>query len=168
MLIKTNLPGARKNSISIEDGDKWLEENQHRKAENMTGQINRDARPGFTIISEGKPKSKPVAEVKKSDAKIKKPRKSQAKPGPRAPKPVDIAYKADHMEFIRRLEAGQIVKPGDIGGRSKDNMATMVSKMRVKKFPVITLSAEGKTLVGWIHQDTLDKLAAQANYQLQA
>lgn len=156
MALQTNQIKAKKNSISIIEGDFWLKYNQHRKAENMTGQINREAKTRFTITPADRPAKKTAEPVDK----VKKSRASQAKSGKRALKPVDIAYKADHEEFIRRLKAGQIVKPGDIGGRTKENMATMVSKMRVKKFPVITLSANGKELVGWIHQDTLDQATA--------
>lgn len=39
MLIKSNLPLLKKNFISIEDGDAWLENKPENKAENLTGKL---------------------------------------------------------------------------------------------------------------------------------
>lgn len=149
MLIKTNLPGARKNSISIEDGDKWLEENQHRKAENMTGQLAPDQTVSKiygksnahlfitppTPMPFGRPNHGPSYEVR--PLRRKRKRVNQ----------LTIQRQANFDNFITKLNAGEVVRLQDLKPLSVLTVSRMATRARKANMDVLTINdSAGKTV----------------------
>ena len=168
MSIRTNQ--IKQNITPLSVGDQWLEENPHRKAENMTGQFVSDKAMAGTyrspthLFEKSKPKDelepKPTKSVKKAASVAQPVAKTYTRQSSgQIEFSTNVAkYNKDLSTFETRLKNRELIKIDDFGNRSRQTIFKMIRQLRDAGLNVLTLSTSDKTAVGWILEDTLEGL----------
>lgn len=146
MLIQTNQSLIRKPTVSDEAIEAWLDRHPEKRAENLTGVINKDAHTRFVINSES---ARPRCEKTKSIVKPKATKDNRS-----------YRFRQTQKKFEQMLKDGRVVTKHDLKPFGKSSIATMVRNIRTSGQQVITLMEPGGS-VGWISAKTLDDIKSK-------
>lgn len=161
MSIRTNQ--IKRNVTPLATGDQWLEENTHRKAEHMTGQLVDDS----VVVAYRRSPSNLFDRDKPSNDATSKQRNASKKPAPTYTRQSSgqiqyresvIQYHKDIANFEARLRNKEMIKLEDFGDRSRQTVVKMIRELRDRNLEVLTISTSNKTAMGWILEDTLEGL----------
>lgn len=162
MLIRTNQIKREITPLSV--ADQWLEDNPHRKAENMTGITVSDevhaayGRNPSRLFDKDKPKDEHAP--KRAKAVKGEPAKTYTRVSTGQIRFSESVkrYNDDLANFEMRLRNKELIKVEDFGERSRQTIFKMIRQLRDNDLNVLTLSTSDKTAVGWILEDTLEGL----------
>lgn len=162
MLIRTNQIKSEITPLSV--SDQWLEDNPHRKAENMTGiTVSGEVHAAYgrnpsRLFDKDKPKDERAP--RRAKAVKRKPAKAYTRVSTgqiRFSKSVN-RYNDDLASFEMRLRNKELIKIEDFGERSRQTIFNMIRELRNKNIEVLTVCTSNKTAIGWILEDTLEGL----------
>lgn len=169
MSIRTNQIKREITPLAV--ADQWLEDNPHRKAENMTGQFVSDKkmasiyRTPTHLFEKSKPKDELAPKrrakaVKKSAAVPRSGAKTYTRQSSgQIEFSTNVAkYNRDLAAFEARLKNKELVKIEDFGSRSRQTIFKMIRQLRDTGLNILTISTSDKTAVGWVLQDALEGL----------
>lgn len=146
MLIQTNQSLIKKSTVSDEAIEAWLDRHPEKRAENLTGVINKDAHTRFVINSES---ARPRCGKTRSIVKPKATKDNRS-----------YRFRETQRKFEQMLKDGRVVTKHDLKPFGKSSIATMVRNMRTSGQQVITLMEPGGS-VGWISAKTLDDIKSK-------
>ena len=162
MALQTNQ--IKREITSLSAAEQWLEDNPHRKAENMTGVTVSDE----VHAAYGKNPSRLFDNDKSKDKQS--PKRAHASKASTAKTYTRVSsgqirfsasvdqYNKDIANFEKRLRNKELNKLGDFGDRSRQTVVKMIRELRDRNLEVLTISTSNKTAMGWILEDTLEGL----------
>lgn len=165
MLIKTNLPTLKKNSIPENEVEAWLAKHPEKRAESLTGKL-KDEPLRFGINSyEGimadveakrEREAREAEESKKARARSVQWLTSHQKAlmERKVEKKGPSRYVRAKSYFAKRIKAGHVVTINEMDQFSRSTLSRMVRELRGEGIGILTVT-ENNYSVGWVSSNIL-------------
>ena len=154
MLIKTNYPYLKRETVPVDDVEAWLNENPHRRAEALTGKVQTIDGP-FGRTRDGMKKGR--AEAIKALKKAKRTDWTDARRKAEKKRPL-TEYAKVKKDLQGKLLKGKTVRATDFPGWVRRSLRTrMVRELRTVENMDILAIYDGRTAVAWVLAKQLNK-----------